>query len=92
MVGLLGLEGIGNLVQAVDHPIALYWFAAKVLFIMGLLNGRRWVYVLFLVVAGLHVIGFWGINLPAVVMNSLLVVLTLSARDFYFRAVAPLSS
>jgi hypothetical protein len=86
VVVLLGLEGFGNLVQAVDPPIAVDWFTAKVLFITGLLNGWRWVYILFVIIAAQHVIGFWGINFPAVVMNLRLIVLTLSALMFYFLA------
>jgi hypothetical protein len=84
VVALLGTEGVGNLLMIPDHPIALYWLLGKVLFIWGLLKGRTWVFVLFLIVAAYHVIGFLEINPVASAMNVLLVTLTLSARRYYF--------
>jgi hypothetical protein len=84
VVVLLGLEGVSNLFQALDHPVALYWFSAKVLFITGLLKAWKWVFVLFLVVAVQHVIVFLGINVMGSVMNLILVGLTISARRYYF--------
>ena len=84
VVVLLGLEGLGNLLSIPDQPIAAYWFLAKVLFITGLLKGWRFVYILFLIIAGYHVIGFLGINIVASMLTLLMVGLVLSARDYYF--------
>ncbi len=84
VVVLLGLEGLGNLLSVLDQPIALYWLLAKVLFITGLLKGWRWVYFLFLIIAGYHVIGFLGINIVAVLVNLLMVGLVFSARSYFF--------
>ena len=84
VVVLLGLEGVSNLFQALDHPIALYWFSAKVLFITGLLKAWKWVFVIFLVVCLQHVIVFLGINVMASAMNLILIGLTISARRYYF--------
>jgi hypothetical protein len=84
VVVLLGMEGVGNLLLIPDHPIALYWLSAKVLFITGLLKAWRWVFVLFVVVAAYHVIAFLGMNLIASAMNLTLVGLAISARRYCF--------
>ena len=84
VVVLLGAEGVSNLFQAFDHPVALFWFSAKVLFITGLLKAWKWVFVLFLVVALQHVIAFLGINVMGSAMNLILVGLAISARRYYF--------
>jgi hypothetical protein len=84
VVFLLGMEGVSNFLMIPDEPIALYWLLGKILFIWGLLKGRAWVFVLFLIVAAYHVIGFLEINPVASAMNVLLVTLTLSARRYYF--------
>jgi hypothetical protein len=81
---LLGLEGIGNLFSILDNPIALYWLLAKVLFIAGLLKAWKWIFVIFLVIAGYHCIFFLEINPIASLMNLVLVGLAISARRYYF--------
>ena len=84
VIVLLALEGVSNFFQAFDHPIALYWLSAKVLFITGLLKAWKWVYVFFLVVAIYHAIAFLGINVMGTAMNLLLAGLAISARRYYF--------
>src|SRR5260370_672933 len=58
VVLFLGLEGVGNLLSIPQEPAAARWLAAKCLFITGLICGWRWVFVLFLAVAGVHVLAF----------------------------------
>ena len=84
VIVLLALEGVSNFFQAFDHPIALYWLSAKILFITGLLKAWKWVYVLFLVVALHHAIVFLSINIMGTAMNLLLAGLAISARRYYF--------
>jgi hypothetical protein len=84
VVGMLGYEGIGNLQLALEYPIALYWLAAKVLFITGLLKAWKWVFVLFVITAGYHVVAFLPIDPITSLLNLLLVVLTISSRRYFF--------
>ncbi len=84
VVAVLALEGIlGNLPDALSMPIALWWFAWKILFITGLLKRWRWVFVLFVAISILHVIAFLGTPVVASI-NLFLMILTLSAQKFYF--------
>lgn len=84
VVVLLVLEGIGNLQMALSQPIALWWLIAKVLFISGLLRGWRWVFYLFLIIAGHHAWFFWSGNSAAAALNLVLIVATLASwRHFY---------
>ena len=80
---LLGLEGVGNLLSIPQEPSAAIWLAAKCLFIVGLIRGWRWVFVLFLVVAGLHVLGF-SIQAPFVAFLNLGLVLLVGSTLRYF--------
>ncbi len=84
VVVMLGLEGVGNLLAIPQVPEAGIWLAVKGLFIVGLLNKWRWVFVLFVIVAGYHVLAFsmWA---PFVAfLNLMLVLLAASALRFYF--------
>lgn len=85
VVVLLAAEGIlGNLPLIPSQPIAATWFAGKCLFIVGLIRRWRWVFVLFLAVAAIHVLAF-SVQAPvAAVLNLVLVLLTASALRFYF--------
>jgi hypothetical protein len=85
VVALLAIEGIfGNLPLIPQVPQAAIWFAAKCLFVVGLVRGWRWVFVLFLVVGAIHVLVF-SIQAPFVAfLNLVLMVLTSSALRFYF--------
>ena len=82
-VTLLGLEGVGNLLSIPQEPAAAIWLAAKCLFIVGLIRGWRWVFVLFLVVAGLHVLGF-SIQAPFIAFLNLVLVLLVGSTLRYF--------
>ncbi len=84
VVGLLGLEGLGNLFDIPRQPQAAIWLLAKVLFITGLLRRWRPVFVLNLVVAGIHVIYFAFHGPIAALLNLVLLVLVGSAYRFYF--------
>ena len=84
VVALLSIEGIGNLFSIPNQPMSATWLAAKIIFILGLLKGWRWVFCLSLIIGGIHVLYFL-IPAPLVALiNFVLVVLTLSAYRFYF--------
>ena len=81
VVALLGLEGMGNLLDG--H---LGWFGAKVLFTAGLLLRWKWVYILFLVIASYHVYVFVGIGMFGVAtINLALIILVLWVFRYYFQ-------
>jgi hypothetical protein len=85
VIAFLAVEGIlGNLPLIPDYPPAAIWFAAKCLFVVGLLKGWRWVFVLFLVVAVIHVLVF-STQAPFVAfLNLVLVLLAASSLRVYF--------
>jgi hypothetical protein len=85
VVAFLTVEGVlGNLPLIPSYPAAATWFAAKCLFVVGLLKGWRWVLVLFLISGVIHVLAF-SVQAPFVAfMNLVLVLLTASALRFYF--------
>jgi hypothetical protein len=85
VVVLLAVEGVlGNLPAIPQNPHAAIWFAAKCLFIVGLLRRWRWVFVLFLIEGALHVLAF-SMQAPFVAfLNLVLVLLAGSALRFYF--------
>jgi nicotinamide riboside transporter PnuC len=84
VVVLLSLEGIGDLLQIPLRPVAAFWLAAKVFFIIGLLRKWKWVYVIFVIVAVLHVVIFAmaGVFLASLI-NSVLILLVLFAFCSY---------
>jgi hypothetical protein len=85
IVALLGLEGIGNLLSIASQPVAVIWLGAKVLFITGLLKRWKWVYVVFIVIAVLHVVAFAANRATLVAaMNAALIILALWVRRYYF--------
>jgi len=84
VVGVLALEGFGNLLSIPGNPMALVWLLAKCLFITGLLRRWKWVFWLFLVIGGIHVITFLGMLPLAALINLGLIALTASAHRFYF--------
>ena len=84
VVLLLALEGIGDLLAIPQTLAALGWLLAKVLFITGLLKRWRWVYVVFLIVAALHVLAPSVIGMFAALLNLALVVLAASALRHFF--------
>lgn len=81
VVVLLALEGVlGNLPAIPTNPVAAYWLAAKCLFVLGLLKGWRWVFILFLVIGVIHVVALPVAAFP----NLVLVILTAWAWRWYF--------
>jgi hypothetical protein len=85
VVGILGLEGIGNLFEILQNPEAIGWIVCKVIFIVGLLRAWRWVFVAFQVIAGAHVLyfasaGAWIVSL----INAVLMILCFAALRYYF--------
>jgi hypothetical protein len=85
VVLMLAVEGVlGNLPLMFHAPIAAVWLAAKCLFITGLLRRWRWVYVLFLVVAAIHVLVFSMVGPIVALLNLVLIILAASAGKFYF--------
>jgi len=90
VVIFLAIEGVfGNLPMVLYEPMAATWFAAKCLFVTGLVRRWRWVFVMFLLEAVLHVFGFLIISPFVSVLNLVLVALALSAGKFYFPVLAP---
>lgn len=85
VIAFLAVEGVlGNLPLIPSYPPAAIWFAAKCLFVVGLLKGWRWVFVLFLVSGVIHVLAF-STQAPFVAfLNFVLVVLAGSTLRFYF--------
>ena len=90
VVAVLGLEGLlGNLPAIAHNLVALWWLTAKVLFIAGLLNRWRWVFVLNIVVGILHVLAF-STSAPFIAfINLVLVLLVASSMRFYFPKAGP---
>jgi hypothetical protein len=84
VVALLVLEGVGNLLIIPQQPMALIWLGAKCLLILGLLKRWRWVFCLFVVIGGIHVL-FFLMQAPLVALiNLVAVVLALCSFRFYF--------
>ena len=87
VVIMLSIEGLGNLFAIFHQPIALWWPAWKILFIVGLLNRWRWVFCLFLVIAWLNFIVFlMNCIFVASILNLILIILATLSIQFYFPA------
>jgi len=84
VVALLGLEGIGNLLSIPNQPWAAIWLATKIIFILGLLKRWRWVFCLFIIIGGIHVLYFMMQAPLIALINFVLVGLALSSYRFYF--------
>ena len=84
VVAMLCLEGIGNLMAIPSTPIAALWLIAKCLFVAGLVNRWKWVFALFLIVAGMHVLAINVIGPVACLLNLVLVVLVASTYRTFF--------
>ncbi len=84
---MLGLEASGNLLSIPREPIALLWLGVKALLITGLLLKWRPVFVLALLLTGIHIIYFASANPVAAFTNLLLLGLIGSAFRFYFPPV-----
>ncbi|MBN2591218.1 MAG: hypothetical protein JXA96_15245 [Sedimentisphaerales bacterium] len=84
VVALLGLEGLNNLLIIPTQLQAIIWLAVKVIFILGLIKGWKWVFCLSVIVGGIHVL-FFLIPAPiTALMNLVLIALTISSYRFYF--------
>ncbi len=84
VVGMLALEGIGNLFAIVAMPVAAFWLLMKCLFIAGLIRRWRWVFVLFLIVAALHVLAIEMLGPGAALLNVVLMILVGSTWRWFF--------
>ncbi len=80
----LAIEGVGNLLSVPTQPQAINWLLAKCLFVVGLLRGWRWVFVMFQLAGVIHVFGFMNSAPFVALANLLLMVLTGSAYRFFF--------
>jgi hypothetical protein len=84
VVALLVLEGVGNLLIIPQQTMALIWLGAKCLLILGLLKRWRWIFCLYVVIGGIHVM-FFLLQAPLVALiNLVMVVLVLCSYRFYF--------
>ncbi len=92
VVAFLALEGVGNLTSIPTQPQAAVWFLAKCLFVVGLLRAWKWVFVLFLIEAAIHVVGFLIPSPPVAVVNLLLMGLSCWAYRHYFPVPAKSSA
>jgi hypothetical protein len=82
---VLSAEGLlGNLPAIPSNPVAATWFAAKCLFVAGLLNGWRWVFCLNIFIGVLHVLAFSTAAPFIAFLNLVLVLLVASSHRFYF--------
>lgn len=79
VIALLAAEGIGNLFAIVTMPIAAVWLALKLLFIVGLILRWRFVFVLFVVVAAVHVLVF-ATYAPFIAFLNLLILILASSQ------------
>ncbi len=85
VVVVLALEGINNYQIISIQPLAILWLAAKVVFIIGLLKRWKWMYVIIVAVATLHVVFFAMSGLFVVsLINLALTILVLWAFRYYF--------
>lgn len=91
VVALLALEGVGNLLYIPQQPMALIWLGVKCLLILGLLKRWRWVFCLFVIIGGIHVL-FFLLQAPLVALiNLVMVVLALCSYRFYFPSRAEIN-
>jgi hypothetical protein len=84
VVGMLALEGIGNLFAIAVMPIAAFWLLMKCLFIVGLIRRWRWVFVLFLIVTALHVLAIEMLGPVTALLNVVLITLVGSTWRWFF--------
>ena len=81
---MLSIEGVGDLMMALDHNLqAGFWLAAKIFFTLGFLYRWKLVYVVFLIIGALHVFGF-STQAPFVAFLNLVLVLLVASTLRYF--------
>lgn len=84
IIAILAYAGIGDFLIMFDQPQAMLWFVYKVVTIIGLIKGWKWVFVLFLIFGGIHVV-FFALTSPVVsLINLVLVILAWTARKYFF--------
>ena len=83
VIALLAVEGVGNALQMFAVPMAAVWLAAKVLFFVGFIRRWRPVYVLFIVLSALHVIGF-AASAPIIALLNLVLLLLVASQYRWF--------
>ena len=82
---LLAIEGLlSNLPMMFTYPVAAIWLAAKVLFIVGFVCRWRAVYILNLIIGGLHVLAFATAAPFVAFLNLVMVVLVASTYKYFF--------
>jgi hypothetical protein len=84
VIGMLSLEGMGNLLAIPNHPEAAGWLAAKCLFITGFVKGWRPTFVLFQIVAGMHVLAFLSIAPMVSLLNLVSMLLVATTLRYFF--------
>ena len=68
-----------------SYPMAIVWLLAKVLFIVGFIRGWKWLFVLFQIELGIHVLYFGAEGALLVsFINLILMVLAFSAIRYFF--------
>jgi hypothetical protein len=81
---MLAIEGVGDLMLALDHNLAAAsWLAAKIFFTLGFLYRWKLVYVVFLIIGALHVFGF-STQAPFIAFLNLVLVLLVASTLRYF--------
>lgn len=84
VIALLAAEGIGNLLSIAVTPVAAIWLAAKVLFIIGLIRRWRVVFILFVVITAMHVLGFASSAPIVAFLNLFILVVAVSQFRRFF--------
>jgi len=84
VIALLVAEGVGNLFAIASMPIAAFWLASKMLFIAGLIRRWRMVFVLFVIVVAVHVLGFAAAAPFVAFLNLLILILAISQFRRFF--------
>jgi hypothetical protein len=88
VVAFLAVEGAGNLLTIPEQPLALMWLGAKCILILGLLKRWKWVFCLFVVIGGIHVL-FFLLQAPLVaLLNLVMIAFAFCSFRFYFPAQA----
>lgn len=83
VIALLGVEGIGNALHMFANPVAATWPAAKILSAIGFIRRWRPVYVYFLIVSAIHVIGFVP-RAPVIALINLVLLLLVASQYYWF--------
>lgn len=84
VIAMLSLEGLGNLLIIPSLPIAAFWLICKIFYVVGFIRRWRVAFVLFCIVAGLHVFYFAGIAPFVAFLNLVILVLALTQFRLYF--------